>query len=198
MTTEIAARWIQRLDQFNFVVEHRRREKHQNADGLTKKTEFYEQQEKQREEAPAVLRGFNFLARPSQYDELPELDEESEKKELPPSSRPVQYVWDEEETRLIPEDDWLLTQPLDSREVTRPAPELCLLVKEYSAHKYKLTDLVRTQEQDYPIKMLKLLVDGETVGQLPCDGILATKVRSYFSRYRDLFYKSKEGVLMRR
>ncbi len=79
-----------------------------------------------------------------------------------------------------------------------PALELCLLVKDYFAHKYNLTDLVRTQEQDYPIQMLKLLVDGEAVGKLPCDGILATKVRSYFSRYRELFYKSKEKVLMRR
>ncbi len=57
---------------------------------------------------------------------------------------------------------------------------------------------MRTQEQDFPIKLLKLMVDGEAVGQLPCDGILAAKVRSYFSRYRNFFYKSKEGVLMRR
>ena len=83
----------------------------------------------------------------------------------------------------MPEDDWLMTQPLVSKDVKKPALEICLLVKEYSAHKYKLTDLVRTQEQEYPIKMLKILVDGETVGRLPCDGILATKIRSYFSRY---------------
>ncbi len=200
MTTGIAARWIQRLDQFNFVVEHRKRERHQNADGLTKKTEFYERQEEQKKEAPEILPGFNFLARPTQYDEFPDLDQESEKKELqlPFSWQPAQCIWDEEEACLVPEDDWLMTQPLDSKDVTKPALEMCLLVKEYSAHKYKLTGLVRTQEQDYPIKMLNFLVDGEAVGRLPCDGILATKIRSYSSRYRDLFYKSKEGILKRR
>ena len=43
MTNNIAARWIQRLDRYSWVIEHRRRGKHQNADGLTKKTEFYEE-----------------------------------------------------------------------------------------------------------------------------------------------------------
>ena len=41
MTRGMAARWIQRLDQYNFDVILRPREKHQNADGLSKKSEFY-------------------------------------------------------------------------------------------------------------------------------------------------------------
>ncbi len=60
MTHGIAARLIQRLDQFNFVVEHRKRERDQNRDGLTKKTEFYEEQEKLKQELPEILPGFNF------------------------------------------------------------------------------------------------------------------------------------------
>ena len=52
MTNNMAARWIQKLDQCSLVIEHRRREKHQNADGLTKKTEYYEEKDKQAEGAP--------------------------------------------------------------------------------------------------------------------------------------------------
>ncbi len=52
MTNNMAAHWIQRLDQYSLVIEHRRREKHQNADGLTKKTEYYEEREKQAKDAP--------------------------------------------------------------------------------------------------------------------------------------------------
>ena len=37
-------RWIVRLDWYNTIIEHRTREKHQNADSLSKKTEFHERQ----------------------------------------------------------------------------------------------------------------------------------------------------------
>ena len=35
-------RWIVRLDGYHMIIEHRMRDKHQNADNLSKKTEFYE------------------------------------------------------------------------------------------------------------------------------------------------------------
>ena len=35
-------RWIVRLDGYHMITEHRTRDKHQNADSLSKKTEFYE------------------------------------------------------------------------------------------------------------------------------------------------------------
>ena len=35
-------RWIVRLDDYHMIIEHRMRDKHQNADSLSKKTEFYE------------------------------------------------------------------------------------------------------------------------------------------------------------
>ena len=38
-------RWIVRLDGYNMIIEHRTRDKHQNADSLSMKTEFYERQE---------------------------------------------------------------------------------------------------------------------------------------------------------
>ena len=38
-------RWIVRLDGYNMIIVHRTGDKHQNADSLSKKTEFYERQE---------------------------------------------------------------------------------------------------------------------------------------------------------
>ena len=38
-------RWIVRLDGYHMIIEHRNRDKHQNADCLSKKTEFYERPE---------------------------------------------------------------------------------------------------------------------------------------------------------
>ena len=37
--------WIVRLDGYHMIIEHRTRDKHQNADSLSKKTEFYERLE---------------------------------------------------------------------------------------------------------------------------------------------------------
>ncbi len=76
MTSNMAARWIQRLDQYSLVIEHRRREKHQNADGLTKKTEYYEEKEKQAEGAPQHISGFALFEDPTQFEQLPNLDDE--------------------------------------------------------------------------------------------------------------------------
>ena len=38
-------RWIVRLDGYHIIIEHRRRDKHQYADNLSKKTKFYERLE---------------------------------------------------------------------------------------------------------------------------------------------------------
>ena len=45
MDTGIVGRWITRLDQYTMEIQHRDRNRHQNADGLSKKTEFYEVRE---------------------------------------------------------------------------------------------------------------------------------------------------------
>ena len=45
MDQSYIGRWIVRLDGYNMIIEHRTRDKHQNADSLRKKTEFYERQE---------------------------------------------------------------------------------------------------------------------------------------------------------
>ena len=57
--SEHVNRWIARLDGFNFTIEHRDRNKHTNAEGLSKKTEYY-----MRRENHACLphmEGFKFL-----------------------------------------------------------------------------------------------------------------------------------------
>ena len=45
MDQSYIGRWIVRLDGYNMINEHRTSDKHQKADSLSKKTEFYERQE---------------------------------------------------------------------------------------------------------------------------------------------------------
>ena len=49
-------RWIVRLDGYNIIIEHRTRDKHQNADSLSKKTEFYERMEQREANRPEKKR----------------------------------------------------------------------------------------------------------------------------------------------
>jgi hypothetical protein len=71
-----AARWIHRLNRFNLDLDHRTRDKHTNADGLSKLPSYYIR----REEKPAPDRkGFSFLSQ-EDYDNLPALNEESLRK----------------------------------------------------------------------------------------------------------------------
>ena len=50
--------------------EHRTRDKHQNADSLSKKTEFYERQEQREADRPEIKDGFSFMVKET-YDSLP-------------------------------------------------------------------------------------------------------------------------------
>ena len=52
------------------IIEHRRRDKHQNADSLSKKTEFYERQEQREADRPEIKDGFSFMDKET-YDSLP-------------------------------------------------------------------------------------------------------------------------------
>ena len=55
MDQSYIGRWIVRLDGYNMIIEHRTRDKHQNADSLSKKTE-------QREaDRPEIKDGFSFM-----------------------------------------------------------------------------------------------------------------------------------------
>ena len=54
MDQSYIGRWIVRLDGYNMIIEHRTRDKHQNADSLSKKTEFYESQEQREADRPEI------------------------------------------------------------------------------------------------------------------------------------------------
>ena len=63
-------RWIVRLDGYHMIIEHRTRDKHQNADSLSKKTEFYERLEEKLANQAEVKDGFSLLDKET-YDTLP-------------------------------------------------------------------------------------------------------------------------------
>ena len=52
------------------IIEHRTRDKHQNADSLSNKTEFYERQEQMEADRPEIKDGFSFMDKET-YDSLP-------------------------------------------------------------------------------------------------------------------------------
>ena len=70
MDQSYIGRWIVRLDGYNMIIEHRKRDKHQNADRLSKKTEFYERQEQREADRPEIKDGFSFMDKET-YDSLP-------------------------------------------------------------------------------------------------------------------------------
>ena len=54
-------RWIVRLDGYHMIIEHRIRDKHQNADSLSKKTEFYEGLDQKQANQAEIKERFLFL-----------------------------------------------------------------------------------------------------------------------------------------
>ena len=70
MDQSYIGRWIVRLDGYNMIIEQRTRDKHQNADSLSKKTEFYERQEQREADRPEIKDGFYFMDEET-YDSLP-------------------------------------------------------------------------------------------------------------------------------
>ena len=52
------------------IIEHRTRDKHQNANSLSKKTEFYERQKQKEADRPKIKDGFSFKHKET-YDSLP-------------------------------------------------------------------------------------------------------------------------------
>ena len=62
--------WIVGLDGYHMIIEHRTRDKHRNADSLSKKTEFYERLEEKQANQSEIKDGFSFLDKET-YDKLP-------------------------------------------------------------------------------------------------------------------------------
>ena len=70
MDQSYIGRWIVRLDGYHIIIEHRTRDKHQNADSFSKKTEFYERLEDKQANQSEIKDGFSFLDKET-YDKLP-------------------------------------------------------------------------------------------------------------------------------
>ena len=66
------------------IIEHRTRDKNQNADSLSKKTEFYERQEQREANRPEIKEGFSFMDKET-YDSLPLT------RWLDKSGKPIEY-----------------------------------------------------------------------------------------------------------
>ena len=70
MDQNYIGRWIVRLESYNTIIGHRTRDKHQNADSLSRKLEFYEIQGQMRAHRPEIKDGFSFMDKET-YDSLP-------------------------------------------------------------------------------------------------------------------------------
>ena len=70
MDQSYIGRWIVRLDGYHMIIEHRMRDKHQNADSLSKKTEFYERLEQKQANQAEIKEGFSYLDKET-YEALP-------------------------------------------------------------------------------------------------------------------------------
>ena len=70
MDQSYIGRWIVRLDGYNMIIHYRIQDKHQNADSLSKKTEFYERQGQREADRPEIKDGFSFMDKET-YDSLP-------------------------------------------------------------------------------------------------------------------------------
>ena len=70
MDQSYIGRWIVRLDGYHMIIKYRTRDKHQNADSLSKKTDFYERLEEKQANQSEIKNGFSFLDKET-YDKLP-------------------------------------------------------------------------------------------------------------------------------
>ena len=168
MTRGIAARWIQRLDQYKFMVEHRKRERHQIVDSLSKKTEFYIRREDSDANLPSEMPNFRFLADPTQIDDIFPLDPNIEIVELNGielhTRQPAHCEWDLEVETESPHKWIFVMSPNVPQQVQH---DVFAVVKEYAFHRYRLSDLVRAQEIDIVIKSLRLLKPDARVASPP-------------------------------
>ena len=70
MDQNFIARWIVRLDGYRMPIEHRTRDKHQNADSFSRNAEFYECLEENQANQVQIKAGFSFLDKET-YDKVP-------------------------------------------------------------------------------------------------------------------------------
>ncbi len=92
----MAARWIARLEGFNFDLIHRLRGKHYNADALTKRTNDFEKRDEDRKNPPTDIK-FSFLSQ-EDMSKIPELEEVDK---LPRQNDDPEVIEDDKEIKLV-------------------------------------------------------------------------------------------------
>ena len=99
------------------VIEHRMRDKHQNADSLSKKTEFYERLEQKQANQAEIKEGFSFLDKKT-YEALP-LTRWLDKSGHPIPGHPELPVEKAAEIKILSKSDadagWIVRKRSDQR-----------------------------------------------------------------------------------
>ena len=103
MDQSYIGKWTLRLDGYHMIIEHRVRDKHQNADSLSKKTEFYERLEPKQANQAEIKEGFSFLDKET-YEALP-LTRWLDKSGHPIPRHPELPVEKAAEIKILPQKD---------------------------------------------------------------------------------------------
>ena len=122
MDQSYIGRWIVRLDGYHMIIEHGTRDNHQNADSLSKKTEFYERLEEKQANQADITDGFSFLDKET-YEKLP-LTKWLDKSGHPIPGHPELPVETAAEIKVLARDepvplDLLVRSNLVQQELTR-------------------------------------------------------------------------------
>ena len=139
-------RWIVRLDGYHMIIEHRMRDKHQNADSLSKKTELYERLEQEQANQAEIKEGFSFLDKET-YEALP-LTRWLDKSGHPIPGHPELPVEKAAEIKILSKEDpvpldLLLSSNLVQQELSRmKINSLSLLDKTVQKHTASDADAV--------------------------------------------------------
>jgi hypothetical protein len=171
----MVARWIQRLDRFNFTIEHRLRHRHTNADGLSKKREYYERQE-QALDIPMQTK-FKFMTQ-EEYDALPVLTDD------PSMPEGYKITFSEISTQTPPPDEELKTIHTDLGKIT------CMTAKQRYTHR----EMILEQENDGILKAYRhMLIDKNP--KVDWMQTLTKNQKRWFTHNRKDLEISEHGIL---
>jgi len=197
MDTGIVGRWITRLDQNTMKIQHRDRNIHQNADGLSKKTEFYKVREARPEEQPKVRTGLPFLSK-KQFAELPlltDVDIHGRTTPRPPESA-IQSLEVSVETDQLKEKlgsvepDKKMGSELDKDELDHHCN-----AKLRRGQKYTVKDLRKAQEADALLMAVTKLMQDESEKLDGFPRSLRKRAKHFFKGRKNRLYENSQGIL---
>ena len=157
--SEHVGRWIVRLDGFNLKIEHRTRNHHNNADGLSKKTEYYGRAEER--EIPEHVAGFSFMTQ-KQFDALALIkvpvkepkQTEGDGTSDPQCSQTTAMANGEQEIQQVFQIEW------NQRSTTKIQSELIETDEDFiqainESHDENLSDELRKKIEDDSLELIK-------------------------------------------